>query len=213
MAKIRRRTYKKKPATATKALALAKKALRVNRPETKYFYWNETATLNVGGGGATVYNLCQMSQGTLGGQLIGNKAHLKNTQLRFSISRTGKSPAACRFIVVRYREDNGGAPTIAQVLDGSGATASYEVQVRAQIKSSDCQILVDRTYVVGEGPFLSTSEDSVFQVIKTWNFKCGKMPLLINNSGTTEQGGLFLFVIQTAPIVFNARAITYYTDA
>lgn len=213
MPKSVRRYRKKKVATAKKALSIAKKALRVNRPETKYFYWDQTGTINVGGGGATVYNLCQMSQGTLGGQLVGNKAHLKNTQLRFSISRVGKSPSVCRLIVVRYREDNGGAPSITNVLNSAGATASYEVQVRNQIKSSDCQILVDRTYVVGAGPFLTTSEDSDFQIVKTWNFKCGKMPLTINNSGTTEQGGLFLFVIQTASITFNARAITYFTDA
>lgn len=207
--KFNSRRYRRKKSgysTAAKALSLAKYALKANHPEVKYTYWTET--INLAANTPQFYNLISVGPGTGQGAMTGSKFSLRNCKLRFTLYRSGVSPSYTRIVALRYKEP--GTPSSSELMQTS---SEYALSTRNQNFASKFQVLWDKTFQFSGVGFRITDGTNA-QIFKEVNFKCGKLPITMNNTnGSQLDGSFFLWVVSSDITTFNARAITYYTDA
>jgi len=212
----KRTTYRRKYPRKGKGKSLESKVtmlmkqVKIARPETKWVEWDTTGNITTS---PVVFNLINnIGRGTDQGQFVGQKIHLKNMQLRFTIVRNGATtPAVFRIIIFRFLEDNNGTPTAANILQ---STTDPVVQHKNQNLAEDFKIIVDKTMTL-RGPYNAT-DNSGYQLFFDWNLKklINSIPCkFINGANTIEHGGLYALMCATDTVGFDGRARTFYTDA
>lgn len=217
MPRYKKKNYKRKTnylGTASKALSIALATKKLLNVEVKQYTTNVNDT-EVSAAGV-VYDLSEVPQGDTEVTRDGSSLKPKNLELRMYI--TGNSSAASntlRLILFRATNENGTAPTMAQVLEQTSESAPLAIySPKIHDKRYFTKILKDVTFTMNK-----MVASTAYRKTLTYKIPLDGHMTFTGTSTTKESGGLYLIMVsdQTAasnlgPAVQFTSRIKYYDN-
>lgn len=150
----RKSRYPRKKKSTKTVRAIATKALKLAKSDIPEYKFNGAATGTTqswvisteDGGSGGLSTMCNIPQGTLSYQRVGNKIRLEKLHLNFNVIELGTSNIF-RIMVIQLKQQSS-ALAAGAILDGS--STAYAVQSRYTPEYRDkYKVLMDKTLVMG----------------------------------------------------------------
>lgn len=189
-----RRRSTKSMGKASLALKIAKKALRVNKPELKAI--SNLFQLEPQVGLGTISNLAAVTQGDGFVNRDGRNVSLKSIHLRGNILQNVTSSATLvRILLVKFKDVDQQIPTISEVLNTVSTISQRNLD-----RQNDMVVLSDRTYSLSDG-----SKPQIFwNLRKSFGVNGLKQQYVIGSTGgaftNIETNAIFIITLSDSPL-------------
>lgn len=196
---------------------LAKRVARLINTEVKHYTTDGVLQKNYSGG---IVDLCDPAQGDGQEERVGNQIKPLHLTIRgyAAVDSTGGPTEIGRLIIFRYKDENGQALAVGDILDSDiVGTTKAPLAGKAYDNRYHSKILFDKTFYMGYNA--SGAQDTSLPSVRSFKFST-KLYGHINWTDTTttqEGGGLYMLWITAEATEANAPTLTYvsrvtYTD-